>query len=272
MIEKEYFTKPIEIEITAAIVGINKDDWFCHNPGDKQSDIISKMQKENYDIVPIQNQHGLCTNYFTLKENKLTSHKIEQKDKIYYLTHIRDIIWSMAENKKTHYFLTNGRNENDIVGLISLSNLNNRDFYMYLFNTISLLEVEFAKLIKSEKTEAFEILNQAATTDELRTQLKEILNRIKEDEKNENENDYKEYLYLSNLITLIKKEQKFKVLNYSSVENFEKHIGILKDIRNGVAHPVKSLVRNFDDLVRINKGVLKIFEIKERLKEYRHGR
>lgn len=272
MIEKEHFIKPIEIEITAATLGINKEDWFCHNPGDKQSEIISTMQKEKFDIVPIQNKSGICTSYFTLSDNYLKTHKITSEDKIYYLTHIRDIIWSMAENKRAHYFLTNGRSENDIVGLISLSNLNSRDFYLYLFNAISFLEVEFASLIESKKTEAFEILNQASATEDLKLQLKEILARIQEDEKNDNENDYREYLYLSNLITLIKQEQKFKTLKYSSVETFEKNIGILRDIRNSVAHPIKSLVRNFDDLEKINKGVSKIFELRERLKAYRHER
>lgn len=269
MMEREHFIKPIEIEITAATIGINKHDWFCHRPGDKRIDIIEKIKLEKFDIVPIENKQGVCTSYFTFDGTKLNSHKIYDSDKIYYLTHVRDIIWSMCENKKNHYFLSNGRNENDIVGLISLSNLNSRDFYLYLFNIISFLEVEFAHLIESNKEEAFEILNKAATTKELKAQLEEIIARFYEDITNENENHYKEYLYLSNLISIIKHEGKYKSLKYSTVTDFEKNIGIVRDIRNGVAHPVKSLVRNFDDLERINKGISKIFELREKVKSCR---
>ena len=268
MIEKEHFIKRNQFEITAATIGINKEDWFSYKPGDDKSEIILKMQKEKYDIVPINNKFGKCTSYFTLNDDKLNTSKIADKYKIYYLTHIRDVIWSMVENDSKHFFLTNGRNENDIVGLISLSNFNNRDFYIYLFNSVSFLEVEFARLIESEKTEAFEILNYNANSKEQQAQLTEILNRIKEDENNGIDNNYKEYLYFSHFITLIIAKKIYISLDYKSVESFEKNIGILKLIRNTVAHPVKSLIRNSEDLVKLNKGISKIYELKEKLSMY----
>lgn len=272
MIEKEHFIKPIEIEITAATIGINSEDWFCYKPGDRQDDIIEVMKKEKYDIVPILNKAKICTSYFTYINENLLSSKINNDDKIYYLTHIRDVIWMMNEKKRSHYFLSNGRNENDIVGLISLSNFNSRDFYLYLFNTIAFLEIEFANLIESKKDEAFFILKKLANTVELSKQLEEIESRIAEDEKYGTENDYKEYLYFSNLVTLLKYEESYRMIGYSRLELFEKNIGILKDIRNAVAHPVKSLVNNFQDLEKINKGVSKIFELREQIKKYKHER
>jgi hypothetical protein len=266
MVEKEHFIKPLELELSAAAVGINREDWYCYKPGIRQSEVISIMKSKKFDIVPIINESDFCNSYYTYNQDSLETKIINENEKLYYLTHIRDVIWSMNKDKKTHYFLSNGRNEHDIVGLISLSNLNSRDFYLYLFSTISSLELEFSNLIESSKEVAFEILGKNSTNTNLKKQLSEIEYRINDDENNGNENNYKEYLYFSNLITLVKVEEKYKELNYKNVSQFEKNIGLLKDIRNTVAHPVKSIVNNFEDLEKLNKGIEKIFELRERFR------
>jgi hypothetical protein len=123
-------------------------------------------------------------------------------------------------------------------------------------------------LIESDKTKGFEILEKISHTKELKEQLKIIQVRFEQDEKNENENDYKEYLYLHHLICLVKEEQKYKKLDYRNSQEFESGTGILKDLRNNIAHPVKSLVRNLNDLENLDIGMNKLFELKERLDKY----
>ena len=174
----------------------------------------------------------------------------------------------MNKSKKTHFFLSNGHDENDIVGLLSLSNYNSREFYVYLFSIISFIECEFAALIESDKIKGFEILEKMSWTEETKEQLKTIQTRYAEDERNGNENDYKEYLYLFQLKCLIIEEQKFKKLNYRNSKDFEVGTGILKDLRNSIAHPIKSLVRNLNDLNNLEIGMNKLYELKERLDKY----
>jgi hypothetical protein len=271
MREKEYFTRSINVNITAATIGINKEDWYCFKPGMKQQDVIKTMLNKKFDVVPIFNKQGTFNSYYTLNKldnSKLDFNNIEPGDRLYYLTHIMDAVWRMNKSKKTHFFLSNGHDENDIVGLLSLSNYNSREFYVYLFSIISYIEREFAALIESDKTKGFEILEKMSNTEETKEQLKTIQGRYAEDEKNGNENDYKEYLYLFQLKCLIIDEQKFKELDYRNSQDFESGIGKLKDLRNNIAHPVKSIVRNLNDLNNLEIGMNKLYELKERLDKH----
>ncbi len=268
MKEKDFFTRQINIDITAATIGINKDDWYCYKPDMLQNDILNTMKTKKFDIVPIQNKSNIVKTFYTIESSQLKTNSISEDDKIYYLTHVLDVVWKMNKLQKTHFFLSNGRDENDIVGLLSLSNFNCREFYIFLFNIISYIEREFATLIKSDQKEAFKILEKCAQNDELKGQLNLIKDRFNLDVKNDNENDYKEYLYLSQIIQLIKEEKKYLDLGYSKENDFESGTGQLKSLRNNIAHPVKSLVRNLSDLSLLQKSMEKLFDFKERLDFY----
>jgi hypothetical protein len=264
MIEKEQFIRPLNIEIYVSTIGINKDDWYCYKPGMTHDEVRQTMLSKGFDVVPIINKSGVVKKYFTLDKdlNRLISKNIKTEDKLYYLTHVRDAIWKMKTCDKPHYFLTNGRNGNDVVGLLSLSNFNSREFYVYLFSFLSYVEREFANLIESNSELGFQIL---ADLSDKKNQLKNIQNRIREDKKKEIENDYKEYLYLHHLILLIKSEKKYEKLGYSTEESFDSGTIGFNDFRNNIAHPVKSLVRTLNDLDNLETWLNKLYEFKERL-------
>lgn len=271
MIEKESFTRPINTDISVATIGINRDDWYCHKPGMTRDEVRETMVREGFDVVPIVDKGGFFKKYFTLNKadsSKLDFNDIEAADRLYYLTHVRDAVWKMKSEQKTHYFLTNGRNENDIVGLLSLSNFNCREFYVFLFSLMSYIEREFAFLIESDKETGFKTLRKLSHTPELADQLRIIEERLNEDKEKKNENDYKEYLYLHHLIWLVKTEKKYEKLGYQNEQDFETGTSGLKDIRNNIAHPVKSLVRNLKDLDNLDAGLNKLYEFKGRLDKY----
>jgi|WetSurMetagenome_2_1015567.scaffolds.fasta_scaffold29732_2 hypothetical protein len=268
MVEKEYFTRSVYVDITAATIGINKDDWYCFKPGMQRQEVINTMLDKKFDVVPILNKRGVFNSYFTLNKldnTKLDVNNIEHEDRLYYLTHIKDAVWKMKKLKKPHFFLSNGHDENDIIGLLSLSNFNSREFYVYLFSILSFIERELAALIKTDKTKGFIILENRSHTEELKKQLKEIQDRYKKDVRSDNENDYKEYLYLHHLIWLLIEEEQFIKLDYKNSQDFESGTGTLKTLRNNIAHPVKSLVRNLTDLSNLEMGMNKLFEFKERI-------
>jgi|GEM_PF-2629803 len=271
MSEKDFFNKPLNTDISVATIGINRDDWYCHRPGMKREAVRETMIREKYDVVPIVNGEGVFEKYFTLNQSdnsRLDFNEIRADERLYYLTHVRDAIWKMKTARRTHYFLSNGRTENDIVGLLSLSNFNCREFYVFLFHLISYIEREFAALVISGKDAGFAILSKQAHTKELKDQLKIIQQRFEEDEDKGIENDYKEYLYLHHLIWLVKAENQFTKLGYKNGEAFENGTSVLKDIRNNIAHPVRSLVRNLKDLDNLDTGLNKLYEFKGRLDEY----
>ena len=267
MREKELFKKSINIDITVATIGISSENWYCTNPGMKMEDIRTTMLQKNYDVVPIINKHKVFNSYFTISKPdnlKLLVNEITQDDRMYYLTHVRDAVWRMNKTKKTYFFLSNGHDENDIVGLLSLSNFNCREFYVYLFSLISYIEREFAGLIDSDKTKGFQILERMSQTEEQKGQLRSIVDRYNEGI----ENDYKEYLYLQQLILLIKGESNYEKLKYKNSRDFESGSAQLKNLRNNIAHPVKSIVRNLNDLNKLDSGINKLYEFKVRLDDF----
>jgi hypothetical protein len=269
--EKELFRKSMDTNIYVATIGINREDWYCHLPGMSRTEVRETMVLKGFDVVPIVDKSGAFRSYFTLSDQdsaKLKVKEIEPSDRLYYLTHVRDAIWRMKTERRTHYFLSNGRTENDIVGLLSLSNYNCREFYVFLFSLISYVEREFAGLITIDKDAAFDILNKLSHTKELRDQIGVIQQRIKEDKEADMENDYREYLYLHHLVWLVKSEKKYVNLGYKTSEAFETGTSGLKALRNNIAHPVKSLVRTLADLDKLDVGLNKLYEFKERLDEY----
>jgi hypothetical protein len=270
MTEKEAFKKSIEISLNVASLGIYKEDWYIHKPGVSQSEVKEKMKSKSYDIVPIENKMGIISSYYFYNQSidNIQTQNIKDEDKLYYLTHVRDAIWKLRKEKRQFYFLSNGRHENDLVGLLSLSDFNCKEFYVFLFSLIAYIEREFAKLIEIEEKVAFEILSKKSDSKELKEQLNNISQRIEDDKKKNIDHDFKEYLYIHHLIWLISSEQKYKALKYKSESDFVKNTGKFKEIRNNVAHPVRSLIRTTDDLENIDKGLNKLYELKERLDEY----
>jgi hypothetical protein len=270
MIEKHLFKRPMNIEISVATLGVNKDDWFCHKTGMKTEFIKETMITNGFDIAPIINKQGKFNKYYYLEENKeLKVENIKEDDRLYYLTHVSDAIWKMNNEKRKHYFLSNGKDKDDVVGLLSLSNFNSREFYVYLFSLISYIEKELAKLIDSKDEEAFRLLEKKADNEDLKKQLNIIIERYNKDKLNDAENNYKEYLYLHHLLWLISFESKYKLLDYSNESDFIKHTGKIKNIRNNVAHPIKSLVRNLKDLENLHIGLSKIYDLKNRVENYK---
>lgn len=265
MIEKEQFKKTFIIEPTAASIGINREDWFCYKRGVSQKKVLDTMIKKQYDIVPKLNPDGNLTKYYTadLKSKKLIDNQINEGDCLYYMTHVRDLIVLMNKEKRSHYFLKNVRDE--IVGLTSLSNINCREFNVYLFSLISYVEKEFANLIQSDMNDGVAILSKLAQSNYEENQLKSILKRYERDRLFNIENDYKEYLYIHHLIDLVKNEGGYKSIGYTSSVEFEEGTNFLRDIRNHIAHPVKALVRNISDLPRLEESLFKLYELKQRL-------
>lgn len=107
MIEKESFIKPLTAEISVAIIGINRDDWYCHKPKMKKEEVIETMVREKYDVVPIVDKNGIFKKYFTLNKDdksKLDFNDIGTGERLYYLTHVRDAIWKMRSEQRTHFF------------------------------------------------------------------------------------------------------------------------------------------------------------------------
>jgi len=71
----------------------------------------------------------------------------------------------------------------------------------------------------------------------------EVKNAYKEDLNNGYDSNITEYLYLTDLLTIIKKKELYKRIDYNSKTQFAK-LNSLNELRNNVMHPIRSLINN----------------------------
>jgi hypothetical protein len=271
----EHFRRTQSAEPTAATIGINRAEWFAHKPAMSRQEVLNTMLDKRYDIVPIERKTGEVEQYFVFdNDGSLKIQKIDfGKDTAYYLLHVADLIKLMIKNDKTHYFLVSYKDEKSILGLVSLSNFNCKEFYIYMYGLISYVEMELARLLQnfSEK-EAFKILDKyALNNDELTLQLSNVNDRLDKDRYNNNETSYLDYLYLNQLLFIVSQSDYLNNMEYRKADDLLVGTGILRDVRNIIAHPVKSLVSNMEDLANLYVALNKIYEIKAKLEKINHG-
>lgn len=269
MQEYQYFKQTGNPEIHAALVGISKQDCICAKPHGNTRDAIEIMGLYQFDILPKLNKGDVIDSYYyTLqwgkyrKENIKTS-LIEPSDTIYYLTNIKDVIRMMFESSRNFYFLTN---LSEVIGLITISNLNCKHISFYYYNLINSLERKLGKFVHQEldTIKILDSLKKVGVEKNIQSSL-DTVSRYKEDAVKGMDGSIIEYLYLSDLFILISELKLFKLLGYKKQDEFEKDSGKLKQIRNAIAHPNKSLVKEPESLNDLWKSLVKINELDERL-------
>ena len=269
MQEYQYFKQTGNPEIHAALVGISKQDWICAKPHENTRDAIQIMGQYQFDILPKLNKGAVINSYYYTdqwgkycKEN-IKTNIIEPADTIYYLTNIKDVIRMMFESSRNFYFLTN---LSEVVGLITISNLNCKHISLYYYNLINSLERKLGKFVHQQldTVKILGSLQKVGVEKNIQSSL-DTVSRFKEDALKGMDGSIIEYLYLSDLFILISEHKLFRLLGYKKQDEFEKDSGKLKQIRNAIAHPNKSLVKGPESLNDLWKSLVKINELDERL-------
>lgn len=269
MQEYQYFKKSGNPEINAALVGISKEDWLCARPGTTKVDAIKIMEQYQFDILPQINKSNIVKSYyFTIRwgvynDNNILCKPIEEADKIYYLTNIVDVIRLMYENKRNFYFLTN---HSEIVGLITISNLNCKNVSLYYYNLINTIERKLGHFVRkyldtASIIESLQKIGKRKST----TYALDSITRFVEDSQKGLDGSIIEYLYLSELFLLIIEHKLYKKLDYKNQNAFEENSGKLRQLRNTISHPNKSLIKNTQSLNDLWYSSLKIKELDEKL-------
>jgi len=270
MQEYNYFKQTGTPEIHAAIAGISKEEWVFAEPQETRLDAFLKMMDNGFDILPKVNRDGTINTYFytsewgKYSESDIKWSKIKQEDCLYYLTHIKDIIRLMSENSRNFYFLTN---HSDIIGLITISNLNCKQVAIYYYNLLCSLERSLGHFIRKRltPTEILDSLEKLGNEIDIPSAL-DTVKRYKHDASIGTDASIIEYLYLSDVFLLISRHKLYKDLGYKNQEGFEKGSGKLRELRNMIAHPNKSLVKGPQTLPDLWKSSMKIEELEERLR------
>lgn len=258
---KKYFDYNPDLELTVAQIGINKWDWICSEVYDKNS-ALDQMARNRFDILPVVVNH-VVENYFQTNDwgdfSSITLKKITKEDVIYYRLSFMDLIHKMVHEDRFHYFLGDSK---EVLGLISLNNLNCLAVYNYIYQIIASLEQLVSNYLKNnfDETQVLDWLEN--TSDKQANEVAQEFVKLK----NENaDNSIFHHLYFPTLGTLLKKAAPVIEIKKPELLNFRTKFcsgNLYWEIRNTVSHPVKPLFINKNSVIKVNELIEDYLKIK----------
>jgi hypothetical protein len=259
-----HFTTGSLFRLTAAVAGISRKGWTAISEPDADEEHARKVMNENrFDVLPIESDRGIGGYFHTLTWNdysKVVRADISDGDLIPYKTDVRDVIRHLAEQARRFFFLSDA---SDVVGLISVVNLNRRPVKVWLFNLLSEIELGLGDLLSQycEDREIYDLTLAGGTE----PKYGRIKKRYEADRKHGLELPVVEYLYFSDIVRVALRKGLYTRLNYTKQE-FERSLGSLADLRDAVAHPARSLIREPDAVSRLWRRIQRIEDGLERLR------
>jgi hypothetical protein len=239
--EDTHFLRESVVDVNAAVIGISRSRWTSVSATEASPERAAQvMQANRFDILPVEDPSGVREYFHTREWNdySLVDRKtITHRDVIPFVTPLRNVIQGFAVESRDFYFLLSERR---IVGLVTIVNLNCRQVYVYLFSLLSELEVQLGNLMTRHCSNQ-ELLEMTWGASE-NGKYQEVKKRYESDKVHGYDVAFVEYMYLTDLVKVIRKKGLFGQLGYQSSKDFKDAFGPLVELRNNVAHPNCSLI------------------------------
>lgn len=258
---KKYFEYSPDLELTVAQIGINKWDWENIKRYDKA--YAQRIMSHNrFDILPISID-GKTTHYYRTTNwgnfNTIRIRQIEKSDVIYYRLSFIDLIRKMISEERYHYFLGDSK---EILGLISLNNLNCIAVYNYIYQITASMEQLVSSYLKSvfDENEVLEWLKNSSDKQSVK-----VAEEFMSLQSKNAENSIFHHLYFPSLGTLLKKGETVLQKEKPDLLKYRKKFcsgNLYWEIRNIVSHPVKSLFINETSVNKVHELIADYIEIK----------
>lgn len=256
----DLFLRTGAIDVDAAVIGVGRSRWKAVDSSTSPDEAAQIMKHHRFDVLPIdESPEKPVYGYFHTKhwgdwsENSVEADQITYRDLLPATIGILELIERLVKQERLFFFLTY---HHRIVGLVSVANLNSRQVNFYLFALICEFESRLARLVRLNLSE-----------DTLKAQLDEqARENFERDTAQDFENDIVQYLYLSQLINIVRTKDLYKALGYTGRTNFEK-LNSLNDLRNQVMHPVRSLVTDQASLNKLWERIEKLQDALFRLRQ-----
>lgn len=253
------------VTITAADAGVSRERWKSIDASNPSQDVaLDEMTRGRFDVLPIVTDSTVDAYWQTEKWNDFSSisrKPITDADLAPHDTHIRDLIRLLAESSRLFYFLSHDR---EVVGLVSVVNLNRRPVKVWLFSLLSEIETRLAQLISRHiNDDTLYGITLGRTTERKYAQVKL---RLWEDQDSGLDLPLVEYLYFSDLVDAALDKKLYTVLGYSR-KDFDRSFGSMVNMRDQVAHPVRSVIRDAHAIGKLWRRIQRIEEALNRLRE-----
>lgn len=261
-VKKQFEYNP-NIDLTAAQIGISKWNWISINK-ENEAEALEVMKQNKFDVLPIVDSDGQIEKFYSTRHWNNYSHlnlsKIESSLSVYYRLSIDDLIRNFAIEGTHYYFLTNDK---DVLGLVSLVNLNSQPVYNYLYFILSDIERSIAKML-SENLDLQDILDSFSNSED--AHLHQILKNYNEAVQKGLDNTIFEHMFLQTVGITVNKliskiPEQYKGLNKFSAK-FSSN-GLYSEIRNRIMHPVRPILSNGVTVTDLNQLLSDYAAIKE---------
>lgn len=259
---KKQFQYDPAIEVSASQIGISKWNWTSIKSND-EAQALSQMKSNRFDVLPIENEDGTVTSFFSTQEwnvyDSLNKSRIKDASTIYYRVSLKDLVRKFKEEERHFYFLTDYK---DILGLVSYVNLNCQLVYNYLFFVIADIERSVSGLLKENVDQADILSNFKESQDK---HLTELYASFQSSIESNNDSDIFQHMYLQTIgITLKKFNSRLpgdckKLNKYSSKFGTE---GVYNLVRRKVMHPVRPILSDKESINQIDELLTDYVEIK----------
>ncbi len=248
MLEDLYYRRETVVDVDAAVVGVSRLRWQSLAPAETTDLAKAKslMAEHQFDVLPVDQPGQDVRAYVRTTRwgdySEVEQHDIKYEDVIPQQTPLYAVIRGFATDNRHHYFLAH---EGNITGLITIVNLNCRQARLLVFSLLSDLEVRLGRLVQSR-------IGNGLTVNTILSEAKdEVRQRYEADRRESVDRQVVEYLYLTDLLKLVRKYEMYKLLGYTSKGEFSKASGKLPDLRNAVAHPARAMIEDAEGTERL---------------------
>jgi hypothetical protein len=234
----QFFLNSDIVSVNAATVGIGANRWESIPARDASPEKARmKMERHRFDVLPIEPESGPIESYYETETwgdfDSVHRRQIDYEDTLPFRRNIRSVIEELADKETNFFFLTQGQ---EVVGLLTVSNLNCRPVRVYLFGLISEMETGLAKVVENGLNEG--VFDEDYVLAQMRGHLKSKYEDSKEEGVDES---ITEYLHLSDLNDIISEHALYEAFGYEKQDRFEEDFDALNEFRHSIAHPVRSL-------------------------------
>lgn len=259
---KKYFEYNPDLELTVAQIGINKWDWVAIK--DENIENAKSIMKSNrFDVLPLDDDKTI-SKYFKTDNwgdySKISLKYITREDSIYYRLSFIDLLRKMLADQNYLFFLSDS---NEVLGLVSLNNLNCLAVYNYIYQITASLELVVSQYLEELLDEEFVLDVLKKTSDK---QANKIAEHFEELKSVNSENSIFHHLFFPTIGTLLKYSKDLIEKDCPELLKYRTKFcagNLYWEIRNTVSHPVKPLFINEISVKKVNELISDYIEIKK---------
>lgn len=268
---KKQFQYDPSIEVSVSQIGISRWNWISIDSTDQEK-AKEIMNAHRFDVLPIENNDGSISSYFSTQEwniyDNLNKNKIKDTQTIYYRLSLKDLIRKFKNDERHYYFLTDYE---QILGLVSYVNLNCQLVYNYLFFVIADIERSVSELLKKYVPQEIILTEFENSTD---THLLDLSTSFRKSIETNNDSDIFQHMYLQTVGITLKKfhselpNEYKRLVKYSSKFSTQ---GVYNLVRQKVMHPVRPILSDKKSIDQIDELLTDYIEMKDIIETPAHN-